>query len=768
MDGSTSVKMPRLVLSLLGTVAVLGVSQPALAQDAAVGGGHPPAGSDGGGVKADRGAEVQEVVVTATRRETTIQNTPMVVNAISGSQLSRTNARSITDVIGQVPALTVQDQGPGQERYVIRNITAPGEPEVGLYLDEIPIAGFTGENTDAGGQQPDVKLWDMNRIEVLQGPQGTLYGAGSEGGAIRIISERPDMNTFGGVLSGTASTLSTGGTNSSVDGTLNIPIVSDKLAVRINAYDDHDAGYIDEYYLKEKNVNHVDTSGGRFNLRAKPADGWTVDFIAYYQETKFGDLFNINPQFAKVAGTPWVAANFVRMPGEDRFQAYNLISSYELPWATLTATASYQQRSMVNHKDSTVTHNFSCPDRDYVVCQPIDAVRSRLEAGKLRAYIDDDGVKSWSSELRLSSKESGPLKWTVGGFFQQRDNTFELTSGLADAQGDYNGEPARTKFQRANQDSTRQIAGFGEATYDLIGGLSATAGIRVFNVERSLASQALVPAAVTPTPTTYYSETSETYKFMLNWKVNPTTLLYVEAAEGYRLGGPNLPVGLTFEIPAPYKADHLWDYEFGWKTSWFENRVTFDGAFYYMSWSDIQQQGTDVTGAYTFITNAGAARAIGFEAEVTARPVSWLQFDLGTSETDAQLVGRQPFQPLAINTVRAGDPLPFVPRWTVNGGVTLNYRLGDEPAWFRAETSYQSGRTTAFDPVSPAYAKLPDWYLVNLSAGVKLADRYALTIFVRNLLDKVTYVSGSYNAQTPLVINSTPPRTVGATLSVSF
>lgn len=122
-----------------------------------------------------------DIIVTATRRETTVQNTPMVINAVSADALKKTNSRSIADIAAQVPALTVQDQGPGQKRYTIRSITAAGEPQVGLYLDEIPITGFTGENTSAGSQQPDVKLWDIERVEVLQGPQGTLYGAGSQG-----------------------------------------------------------------------------------------------------------------------------------------------------------------------------------------------------------------------------------------------------------------------------------------------------------------------------------------------------------------------------------------------------------------------------------------------------------------------------------------------------------------------------------------------------------------------------------------------------------
>jgi outer membrane receptor protein involved in Fe transport len=274
----------------------------------------------------------------------------------------------------------------------------------------------------------------------------------------------------------------------------------------------------------------------------------------------------------------------------------------------------------------------------------------------------------------------------------------------------------------------------------------------------------IVPGQVFPT--NYFKQTRATGKALLNWKPAEHLLFYAEAAEGYRLGGPNLPIGLTFTTPPPYNPDTLWDYEFGWKTRWLDNRLTFNGAVYFMRWSGIQQQGTDITGAYAYIINAGNARAAGFESEIIAHPARWVELDAGASYTDAKLYGDQPIQPLPVNQVKAGDPLPFVPKWTLNGAAEFKYSLAEEPGWFRVEVSHQSGRTTAFDPVNPTYAKLPGWTLVNASTGVKIRDRYDITLFVRNLFNRLTYVSGSYGSLTPLVINSAPPRTVGVTLSV--
>lgn len=714
-----------------------------------------------------------DIIVTATRRETTLQNTPMVINAVTGDLLKRSNSRSIADMAAQVPSLTVQDQGPGQKRYTIRNITAAGEPQVGLYIDEIPIVGFTGENTSAGSQQPDVKLWDIERVEVLKGPQGTLYGSGSQGGTIRIISARPDLANLSGEVNGTVSSVTSGGVNTSINGTLNVPLITDKLGIRVTAYRDQDAGYIDEYYLQKKNTNDVRLWGGRFSLRARPVDGFTIDFIAYYQKTRFDNLFNINPSFASVAGTPWVAANFVNQSGDDEFQAYNLVASYEMPWAILTATGSYLHRTLINRKDSVVTHTFNCPTRDYVLCQPVDQVRARLLAGSLRALRNYQDVRGNSAELRLSSNGAGALQWTFGGFYQSRKNQFQLLSGLADANGDYDGQPERTRFARANQDYTSQIAGFSELTYKLSDRLSATAGARIFRVTRELDSQSLT---ATPTeirvgttfPTSKYSESSKTFKFQMTWKPTSDVMIYALAAQGFRLGGPNLPLGLTLDLPPPYKSDTIWDYELGFKTSWLDRRLTLNGALFYMKWSNIQAQGTDVTGAYTFIANAGDAVAQGVEIELSAKPAKWLKFDLGGSYVDAKLVGPQPFQPLAINRLAAGDPLPYTPTWTVNSSVQADFALGSRPGWIRTEYSYQSGRSTAFNPVSPAYTKLPGWHLINLSAGINATEQLDVTVFVRNLLNDVTFVSGSYNARTPVAINSAAPRTIGVMVNVGF
>lgn len=719
---------------------------------------------------------VEQVTVSATRRSTDVQHTPMAITAISARTLQQTHAQTIADYFIQVPGLSMQDQGPGQKRYAIRNLTAAGEPQVGLYLDEIPIAGFTGENTDSGSAQPDVKLWDMARVEVLKGPQGTLYGSGSEGGTIRIISERPDMTRLGGSVNSSISTYATGGFNNSQSGTINVPIVNDKLSIRLSAYRDSNAGWIKQYYLQQNGTNSTDDYGGRLNIRYRPMENWTIDFIAYYQNANTNDLSNLNPSFDSVAHSKWAAASFVRQPMRDEFQAYNLISAYRMSWATLTAIASWQQRKMHYTHDTTFNYGVDCTSGDFASCYPLDVFQQRLAAGQINAVDDRQRVNAWTSEVRLSSPAQSRIQWTVGSFYQIRKNTFQLYYGAVDSAGffdyDSNGYAPTTMFARANWDRTEQIAGFGEATYPILKNLKLTGGVRVFTADRSLTSLAIMPFGEKNAIPTFYpgsssSETSATGKALLSYDITPHAMVYVEAAEGYRIGGPNLPVGFTVTTPAPYAPDTVWDYEFGWKTGWLHNRLTFNGAVYRMNWSNIQQQGTDPSGAFDFITNAGSATATGVEAELAARPIRSVQLGMGVNYTDAHLVGRQPYQPLAVNQTQSGDDLPYVPRWTLNANATYNFDMLGLPTWVRGDIAYQSGRTTAFDRASPNYAYIGGWFLANLNVGTKIG-RYSAQIYANNILNRQTRVSGRLNSVQPLVINSAPPATIGLSLTAEF
>jgi outer membrane receptor protein involved in Fe transport len=729
-------------------------------------------------------APVQQLVVTATRFNTSLQQTPLSMSALSSDTLLLTNVRRISDVILQVPSLSAEDLGPGNKRYAIRNVQAPGEPEVGLYYDEIPIAGLTGVHNDSGNQQPDPDLVDVERIEVLKGPQGTLFGEGSMGGTIRVISKRPDLREYQAAGQANLGSVAHGGINKEGDGMLNVPLIEDRLAFRIVAYYDSDTGYIHEIRLGLDDANAVISSGARASLRAQLGDTWTIDLIAYDQTSHSANTAQQMPYYGE-----WTAADFSRTPLIDRFHAYNLISVTDLPFASLTVLGSYQQRRVKQVFDLTpstisVVSKGNCDVLNYVSC--LNATHASYAFSLLPdAELNTGFVRAWSGEVRLQSPASSPVKWTVGSFFQKSDAFNQvLVGGPTNPDGSISIDPTTglasgSLFGRQNWDPLRQEAAFGEITYPITSTFDGTVGVRHSHGQRSDEYDQIQNFGGTPFgpntglyPRTTYHGDKTTPKAELAYHPDEHHLYYVLAAEGFRLGGPNVlnTLNRTYlsEIPPSYKSDSLWNYELGSKTSFLDKRLTVDAALYWMDWSNIQVNQTDPTGAFQYTGNGGRAVANGAEFEFEAKPTSNLTFAAGVDYTHAALVGPQPVEILPQNLLRSGEPIPFTPKWTSVASATCRVPIASGLVYFRGEMSYRGGQTTAFNPdningLSPAYYQLPGFWLANIRGGLEL-DRYSAQLYITNLLDRRTQLSGVPQSGDLLQVVSTPPRTVGVLL----
>jgi iron complex outermembrane receptor protein len=371
-------------------------------------------------VGAEPASDIPEVIVTATKRETVAQDTPISMTVLGADALQTTHADNFTEFASLVPGLTATDVGPGQKRYALRGLQSPGEPEVALYYDEIPISGLPGGSLDTGASQPDIKLWDMDRIEVLRGPEGTLYGNGSEGGAIRIISKRPDLTKFEAATQVIGSVTDGGAGSYGVNLMANVPLIEDKIAIRVALYDRDEGGYIDAIprydihlpQISANNINNERTRGGRASLSFQLADNWNVTGVAYYQRLMTGSSFETYPGFSTPSDR-YVSAAFVQTPWLDESRMFNLISNTEFSWATLTVTGSYQLRKASQNQDTTrfllsmnnctvFTINTTCFGPPIV---PADSAQF-------------ERVSAWSGEARLVSKAHGPFQWTVGSTFQ--------------------------------------------------------------------------------------------------------------------------------------------------------------------------------------------------------------------------------------------------------------------------------------------------------------------------------------------------------------
>ena len=721
---------------------------------------------------------LDEVVVTATRRETKLMDTPISMTVLSANTLQTVNADDFADFARLVPGLTAIDSGPGNKRYALRGLQSAGEPEVALYYDEIPISGIPGGSLDTGDSQPDIKLWDVDRIEVLRGPQGTLYGNGSMGGTLRIISKRPVLDRFEGEAEASEGITDGGAASWRLNAMVNAPLVADKIAVRATAYYRHEGGWIDDPrradialpQLSGNNLNTERTWGGRVSVTLKATDQWTLTGIGYYQDLETGSSFETYPSFA-TSGDPYVSKTFVHTPWGDESRMFNLISTYDLGWASLVGTGSYQDRTVKRSLDTTrfLLGQFKCNEFTWdLTCFGPPLVPA--------VSYSREEVSASSGEIRLVSQHPGALQWTLGSFLQ-RAKTFRAGQvATADANGFIEFDPAtgdalHRLFARDNGDRFNQYACFGEGTYEIIRRLQASVGLRWFHSDRSdqqvVVQQFFPGQPVGAEPFQQFQQSALFKKLELSYQLAPSTLVYVEASQGFRAGGPNYPGGFTATAP-PYKADSVWDYEVGWKASFAQHRLDWTGAVFYIDWSDLQQ--LVPTALFSYIANAGSAKAEGLETELDAQPLPGLDVTLGATYTNATLVGPQPLQTDPTLQLHSGQRLANVPQWTSNAGVTYSVALNSRyTAVARVDYTYQSSRGNIVATQSPLYFTIASSSLTALHIALNRGDAWSVALHANNLLNRFAPLSAkeldSNNIQT---VTAARPRTVMLTVNTKF
>ena len=728
---------------------------------------------------------LEEIVVTATKRATVLQDTAYSVQALGADALRELVADDFIDFFSQITSLSQFGEGPGNRRYSIRNVQSIGEPQVGLYYDEIPIAGLPGDNLDSGFAQMDLKLWDVERVEVLKGPQGTLYGQGSMGGTLRVISKRPVTDRWQAAVETTISDTRYGGISFGINGMVNIPLIKDILAVRAAVYQRDESGYVDDIestllgvtQLPVEDANDEDTTGGRVSVLFTPTEDFSVTGIYYFQRMDTGGLFENFPEFA--TGDAPVSKIFTEQKFNDDVDMFNVIADYNgLDWVSATWTGSYIEREIERFDDTTrlIFGFFGCNEFDFFVScfgPPIVPAVS----------MADESVKSWSTEFRLTSEHEGPFHWTAGFFYQKKRTHRNGQVGLVDgvtgeATFDDNRVMQRRIFSRQNWGHAEQLAFFGELGYQIMDRLVATVGLRWFDTQRDEDQNLVQPFFGNITgylPTQDFSEDKLIKKFHLAYDVNDDFLVYFQAAEGFRLGGPNQPGGFQASAP-PFDSDALWNYEIGWKSAWAEDKFILNGAVYYIDWSEIQIQLTDITGAFDYIGNSGDAEIIGFELENTIRPVTGLELNSGLTYSRARLNGEQeaPTGGILPVDLQDGDRLQNVPDWQFHVSATYRFPVfGNYEGMFRAGWNYVSSSNTQLTDIlldgsrNPSFHRNGSHNLANIRAGIS-GGNWDAAIFVNNLFDNDDTMAARLVDNEPLRTVIPRPRTIGVQLSYRF
>lgn len=713
------------------------------------------------GVFAQTAPSLEEVVVTATKMGGAgIQDIPFAVQALGSEQLKEMGAVDFSDFFRSVPGLAVFDQGPGDKRYIIRGVNSTGAGTVGLYLDEVII---TGENAqDGGGRQPDVKLFDIERVEVLKGPQGTTFGSSSLSGTIRYITKKPDFSGPSGDIAVTLRDTDGADLGNEIEVAGNLPLIEDVLAVRVAGYQLDKKGFIDSQIADD--VNSEDSSAGRVSVLYTPTDRLSVYAMAMKQDTETdGPSFYQERDYLGNPLSDYQQADLTHNGFEDEMSLYNVTIDYETDIGTITGTASRLERETLFNRDTAwAMQNFL--GWDYLT-----------EGRSIITQPKDREVNSY--ELRFASDFDGPVQILVGAFMEEEERFFRSSIVATDANGNLRTDPdAYYSLDRTVDTEVEQQAIFAEVKYDLNDQLTLTAGVRWFDYEIDEFAISYQGIAGTegsgPGPRLNFSEDDIIGKINLSYQISDDIMTYFQWAQGFRSGGANDQSAAELanvSIPAGFGSDALDNYEIGLKSELFDGRLTANVALYFIDWQDIQiqDQATDGVLSFPYRGNGGAAEIKGIELDLVANITDNWDMTFSASFTEAEL---SEDNPIATSGMK-GDDIPYTPETSFSISTRYQYALGDSGlmGFVGADAAYVGSRATELRPDSSAYLALDSYTIANMRLGVD-SESWSAWLAVNNVFndDTVTDVYRTIPGMYPDGYLFNTPRTLTANFTYSF
>lgn len=665
--------------ALLGSVSMLAFAGAAAAADASP-------------------SNVEEVVVTAEKRSEEAKNVPMSISVVGQDELNRLNIRSFADLMAQVPGLSVSEADPSHPVLILRGINAGGDGStVATYLDETP---YGSSNALANGTDtaPNLDTFDMQRVEVLRGPQGTLYGAGAEGGLLKFVTNAPSVDGFEGALEIGGIDMDHGGYGDSFRGMVNVPLTDD-LAVRVVGFDTHTPGFINDPALGAQHVNDITSYGGRASILWTPTSKISVRVNALQQQLDAGgdsseDVAIVGGKITPLFGD-YTQKRTVPTPSGVRYYLYNTTIDWDLDFATLTSSTSY-----------TDLHDFTFNDDTAALGANVQGF---LHQGK------------FIQELRLASNPGqGPLDWMVGFYYANEHDDLHQ-----DVVFIFHG----ASLESLNLDSKYiEKTGFANATYHVTSNFELGAGVRYATDNQGSTEGLTIPIVATLAGGTS-SHNIMTWSADARYHFDDQTMLYARIATGWRPGGPNdLPPSAPVGTPKSFAPDSLTNYELGLKSDLPSANLSFDADIYDIQWRDIQI--LELVNNFNINGNGGKASSKGAEANITWTPIDRLKLNLNGAYTNAKLTADAP----EVGGV-SGDPLPFSPKSsiTLNGDYTF-LPVGDFTPYVGASWRYVGSRGWGFSGPAPALpeGKLPSYNTFDLRGGIDWRQ-WSLELYGENL-----------------------------------
>lgn len=739
------------------------------------------------------------VVVTAQKRAENLQKVPISIDVLAQDQLEQLQVQSFQDYVKYLPSVTFQQggggiaTGPGFVSIYMRGVASGGntnhsgsQPSVGVYLDDQPVTTIQGPL--------DIHMYDIARVEVLAGPQGTLYGASAEAGALRIITNKPDPSRFAANYTITTSKVAHGGFGETFEGMLNLPI-NERAALRLVAWHEHDPGYIDNQAgtrtfpssgitisnadncvpaaklqcvgRASNGYNDATTSGARAALKVDLNDNWSISPTVMGQQSITHGNFASDPAIGDLAVT-----HFYPERVDDRWWQAALTVQGKIGNFDLTYTYAHLRRDQEEQTDysdysfwydTLAAYGASLYDDSGALINPSQHINDR------------DHYFNNSQELRIVSPSDERLRLVAGAFEQNQKHDIMqdyLIDGLATSLA-VTGWPNTIWLTREMRyDSSKAL--FGELSYDLIPDvLTATVGARYYRTENHLSgfygfskgffstssygeAGCVSPQPFFGAPCTVFDkrvkESGTLKKVNLTWNISPTAMVYLTRSEGFRPGGVNR----AGNIP-PYKADFLTNLELGWKTTWFDNHLSFNGALFRENWNDFQFNILGPNGL-TIIENANSARIYGLESQLNWQATYHLNLSAGVAFYDAKLtanycgftdaagnvvtncpagtVNPQTGQPVSGPQAPSGTRLPITPRFKGNLIARYVFSLGDNDAFVQGALVHVGQRTTDLRLVERSlFGNLGSYNSVDLSAGIQ-HNNWTFKIYLDNAFDE--------------------------------
>jgi iron complex outermembrane recepter protein len=695
---------------------------------------------------------LSEIIVTAQKKAERLQDVPVPVTAIRADTLVQTNQLRLQDYYTSVPGLSVAPANQSTQLISIRGITTGGvtNPTVGVTIDDVPF----GASTNAGGGLvvPDIDPGDLASVEVLRGPQGTLYGASSMGGLVKFITVDPSTAGLSGRVEAGVSDVENGAqAGYQFRGSVNVPL-GDTLAIRASAFTHQDPGYIDNPVLHVNGINEEHVSGGRLSALWRPSDSVSLKLSAIYQEAK-GDGSNVVE--LPTAGYPQtnnltnLEQNDLRGTGgyDRKVQAYSATLAAKLGIFDVTAISGFNANQFNDSFDYSYAFGSYAQALLGVSGSPI---------------LNFSKTEKFSQELRLNAPIGEHVDWLIGGFYTHEHSIFSENIAAANSA---TGALVGTLIYVPIPTTYQEYAGFTDLTFHLSDRFDIQLGGRESEIKQTFSETESGAFFPTPSivPRTDTKASAFTYLFTPRFKISTDLMVYARLASGYRAGGSNpLPGSGT---PPEYHPDKTQDYDIGVKGDFLDHSLSVDASLYHIDWKNIQLQLFNPLTGGDYNTNGSRAKSQGLELSVQSRPLTGLTIAAWATWDSAELT--EPFPPGSTAVGTSGDPLPNTSKFSTNLSLQQEFPLGTELSGFVGGAVSYIGERQGLFTSTPERQYFPAYAKTDLRAGVKY-NSWTANLYANNVADRRGAISGGLGTFPPFGFYLIEPRTVGLSLVKGF